>query len=55
MLELKDIRKNRAIEALKKVGLLLNSDLYAKENGNWIDKSENEEYLKDRNNTSKNG
>lgn len=28
--------------------LLLNSDLYAKENGNWIDKSENEEYLKEK-------
>ena len=28
--------------------ILLNSDMYAKENGTWIDKSENEEYLKQK-------
>ena len=28
--------------------LLLNSDLYEKENGVWIDKSENEDYLKEK-------
>ena len=35
--------------------ILLNSDMYAKENGTWIDKSENEEYLKQKLENSEGG